>query len=98
MCLYQLWFSGDICSGVGLRDHKVTLCVVFQETSILCSLAPVTHFQYRVGVFHYPQLCPAFFFIILLHNSSSDWGQLTMELWYFGVVCLFVHLFVFNEG
>ena len=29
MCLFELWFSMDICSGVGLQYHMTTLFLIF---------------------------------------------------------------------
>ena len=31
MCLFELWFSSDICLGVGLLDHTGVLYLVFLE-------------------------------------------------------------------
>ena len=33
MYLFELWFSSDICSEVGLLDHVVVPYLVFKETS-----------------------------------------------------------------
>ena len=43
MCLFELWFSLDICPGVGLLDYMVVLYFIFKGTSLLFSLvaAPV---------------------------------------------------------
>ena len=41
MYLFKLWFSPDICLGVGLLDHMVVLFLVFEGTSILFSIAVV---------------------------------------------------------
>ena len=38
MYLFELEFSLDICPGVGLLDHMVTLFIVFKGTSVLCSI------------------------------------------------------------
>ena len=38
MYLFELWFSLDICPGVGLQDHIVALLLVFKGTSILFSI------------------------------------------------------------
>ena len=31
VCLLELWFSLDVCSGVGLLDHMVALFLIFKE-------------------------------------------------------------------
>ena len=43
MCLLELWFSLDICQGVRLLHHIITLFLIFWGTSILFSIvaAPV---------------------------------------------------------
>ena len=43
MYLFELWFSLDICPGVGLPYHTIVLFLVFQGTSILFSIvvAPI---------------------------------------------------------
>ena len=43
MYLFELWFSPDICPGVELQDHMVTLFLLFKGTSILFGIvaAPV---------------------------------------------------------
>ena len=38
MYLLEVWFSLDICSGVGLLDHMVALFLVFKGTSIFFSI------------------------------------------------------------
>jgi len=35
MYVFRLWFSLDICSGVGLQDHMETLFLVFKGASML---------------------------------------------------------------
>ena len=42
MHLFKLWFSLDICPGVGLLDHMVALFLVFKGTSILVSVVLVS--------------------------------------------------------
>ena len=37
VCIFELWFSLDICPGVGLLGHVLVLCLVFLTTSILSS-------------------------------------------------------------
>ena len=39
MYLFKLEFSPDICPGVGLLDHMVTLYLVFEGTPILFFIA-----------------------------------------------------------
>ena len=41
MYLYKLWFSLDVCPGVGLLYHMVALFAVFKGTSILFSIVTV---------------------------------------------------------
>ena len=41
MYLFELWFSPDICPGMGLLDHIVVLFLVFKGTSILFSITVV---------------------------------------------------------
>ena len=38
---FELWFSPDICPGVGLLDHMVALFLVFKGTFILFSTVAV---------------------------------------------------------
>ena len=38
MYLFKLWFSMDLCPGVGLLDHRVVLFLVLQGCSILFSI------------------------------------------------------------
>ena len=38
---FELWFSLNICPGVGLQGHIVALFLVFKETSILFSIVVV---------------------------------------------------------
>ena len=38
---FELWFSLDICPGVGLLDHMVALFLVFKGISILFSIVAV---------------------------------------------------------
>ena len=38
MCLFKVWFSPDICPGVGLLDHMVALLLLFLGTSMLFSI------------------------------------------------------------
>ena len=48
-----LWFSPDVCPGVALLDHTVTLILVFGGTSILFSIvvAPIYIPNNSVGRF-----------------------------------------------
>jgi len=41
MYLSELWFSLDVCPGVGLLDHMVVLLLVFKGTSIPFSIVIV---------------------------------------------------------
>ena len=50
MYLLKLWFSPDICPGVGLLDHMVALCLVF-----LRNLNTVLHSGYTS--LHFYQQC-----------------------------------------
>ena len=47
MCLFELWFSPDICPGVGLLDHMVILYLVFKGTSILFSILVINLYSYQ---------------------------------------------------
>ena len=50
MYLFELCFSLDRCSGVGLQDHMVILFLVIQRTSILFSIVVVlTYIPTNVG-------------------------------------------------
>ena len=42
MDLFELWFSLDLCPGMGLLDHMVALLLVFKETSIVFSIVAAT--------------------------------------------------------
>ena len=47
MYLFELWFSPDICPGVGLLDHMVILYLVFKGTSILFSILVINLYSYQ---------------------------------------------------
>ena len=55
MYLFELWFSLDICPGVGLLGHMVTLFSVFKGTSELVSIvaAPIYLPTNSVGGFFF---------------------------------------------
>ena len=56
MYLFELWFSRDICLGMGLLDHMVALFLVFKGTSILFSIVAVPVYipTNSVGGFPFP--------------------------------------------
>ena len=67
MYLFKLEFSLDICPGVGLQDHIVTLFLVFYGTSILFSIvtAAIYILTYSVRRFPFPLFStPSLSFII----------------------------------
>ena len=71
MYLFELWFSPDMCPGVGLLDHMVALFLVFWGISILFSLEAVPIYipNNRVGGF------PFFRMRIFLAKHRSSLGN-----------------------
>ena len=63
--LFELWFSPDICPGVGLQDHMMALFLVFKE-SPCCS----TQWLYQFAFF-YSSLA----FIICKHFDDEHSDQ-----------------------
>ena len=77
MYLFELRFSPDICPGVGLLDHMVTLFLVFSETSILFSIviAPIYIPTNSGGSSHFSTPSPAFIVCRLLNDGHYDWCE-----------------------
>ena len=74
MYLFKLWFSLDVCPGVGLLDHMTTLFLFFWGTTILSSIvaAPIYIPTKSVGGFHILTLSPAFIICGLFDDGHSD--------------------------
>ena len=66
MYLFELWFSPDICPGLGLLNHMASLQLVFKETSIEFS---------TVGVLSYIH-SPAFIVRRFFDGGYSDWCEM----------------------
>ena len=72
---FELWFSLDICPGVGLLDHVVVLFLVFWESSILFSIVVVPIYipTNSVGWFLFSTPSPAFIVYRLFDDGHSGW-------------------------
>ena len=89
MYLFELWFSPDVCPGVGLLDHAaaksfqscpthmVALFLVFSETSILFSIviAPIYIPTNSGGSSLFSTPSPAFIVCRLLNDGHYDWCE-----------------------
>ena len=85
MYLFKLWFSLDICPGVGLLDHIVVIVVlflVFCGTSIRFSRVVVPIYiptnSVRVSFFSAPSA--AFIVCILFDHGHSDWCKVIPQV------------------
>ena len=70
MCLFELWFSQDICPVAGLLGHMVVLYLVFKETSILFSTVVVSTYMQEGSLFY--ALSPVFTVCIFFVDGHSD--------------------------
>ena len=75
MYLFELCFSRDRCSGVGLLDHMVILFLVFKETSILFSIVVEPIYIPTNSVRGFPFLLHLAAFIVcrLFDDGHFDW-------------------------
>ena len=74
MYLLEVWFSLDICSGVGLLDHMVALFLVFKGTSIFFSIValPVYIPTNSDGGFPFLHILSS---IYCFDDGHSDWCE-----------------------
>ena len=81
MYLLELWFSLDICPGVGLLDHTVALFLVFKGTSILFSTeaAPIYIPTNSARGFSFSTPSPAFVICGIFNDGHSDSCQMVLR-------------------
>ena len=87
MYLLEVWFSLDICSGVGLLDHMVALFLVFKGNSIFFSVValPVYIPTKSVGGFPFLHILSSIYYF---DDGHSDLCEVNPH-------CSFLHFFHF---
>jgi len=87
MYLLELWFSLDICPGVGFLDHMVAVFLVFKGTSIFFSIValPVYIPTNSVGGFPFLHILSRIYYF---DDGHSDWCEVKPH-------CSFLHFFSF---
>ena len=72
--LVKLWFSPNICPGVGLLDYMIVLNIVFKGLSIFFSIAaaPIYILINTVGGFPFPNTLSSICFCRLFNYGHSE--------------------------
>ena len=81
--LFRLQFSPDICPGVGLLDHMLTLFLVFKGTFKLFSIVTASVFTPTHSIRRFP-------FLYTLSHIYSDWFEVLPYCSFFQA--LFIYL------
>ena len=73
MYIFKLWFCPDICPGVGLLDHMVTLLLLVKGTFILFPIMATPNY-----IPFFPTFSPAFIICRLFDHGHSDWYEVIL--------------------
>ena len=74
--LFELWFSLDICPGVGSMDHMVVVYLVFKGASVLFSVVVVSIYIPTNSVGGFPFLNTFSSFYRLFDEDHSYWCEM----------------------